>query len=84
MNDESVENNLHIMSRVPYLIQAWVNTGAGIPGVGGSGIIDHDTADSLLKNQSSGIKMFQWVNQCKNFPCENGLRESCSVLSQWN
>ncbi len=41
MNDESVEHNLHTMSRVPYLIQAWVNTGAGIPGVGYEGEI-HD------------------------------------------
>ena len=30
----NIERNLEAMCRTPYLIQAWVNTGAGIPGVG--------------------------------------------------
>lgn len=29
-----IERNLDFMATTPYLIQAWVNTGAGIPGVG--------------------------------------------------
>ncbi len=32
-----LERNLESMCRTPYLIQAWVNTGAGIPGVGLAG-----------------------------------------------
>ncbi len=34
IHDSDVDRNLHMMTQTPYLIQAWVNTGGGIPGVG--------------------------------------------------
>lgn len=37
LHGADIERNLYSMSRVPYLIQAWVNTRGGIPGVGYEG-----------------------------------------------
>lgn len=34
IHGDDIERNLKTMTSVPYLIQSWVNTGGGIPGVG--------------------------------------------------
>ena len=37
MHGADIERNLHSMAMTPYMIQAWVNTRSGIPGVGYEG-----------------------------------------------